>query len=107
MADVLYAQADDGTHVAYQILDADPSAAPGRDVVMVTGGLFPLESFEEEPGFVRLLDGLRALGRLVVFDRRGRGPVGSDPGLGPDSPRPMDRRSRCGRRRIGDAATSC
>jgi class 3 adenylate cyclase len=71
--DVLYAQPDDGTHVAYRILDADPSAESARDVVMVTGGLFPLESFEEEPGFARLLDGLRALGRLIVFDRRGVG----------------------------------
>ena len=71
--DVLYAQADDGTHVAYRVLDADPSAEPARDVVMVPGGLIPLELFEEEPGFARLLDGLRALGRVIVFDRRGVG----------------------------------
>jgi class 3 adenylate cyclase len=73
VSDVLYAQADDGTHVAYRVLDADPSAEPARDVVMVPGGLIPLESFEEEPGFARLLDGLRALGRVIVFDRRGVG----------------------------------
>jgi class 3 adenylate cyclase len=75
--DVLYAQADDGTQVAYQVLDADPSAEPTRDVVMVSGGFFPLELFEEESGFVRLLDGLKSLGRVVVFDRRGLGQ--SDP----------------------------
>jgi class 3 adenylate cyclase len=40
---------------------------------MVAGGLIPLESFEEESGFARLLDGLRALGRVIVFDRRGVG----------------------------------
>ena len=73
MIEVLYAKADDGTHVAYRVLDADPSAEPVRDVVMVPGGLIPLELFEEEPGFARLLDGLRALGRLIVFDRRGVG----------------------------------
>jgi class 3 adenylate cyclase len=69
--------ADDGTHVAYGVLDADPSVGGARDVVMVSIGLIPLELFEEEPGFVRLLDGLRALGRLIVFDRRGLGQ--SDP----------------------------
>jgi class 3 adenylate cyclase len=73
VGDVLYARADDGTHVGYRVLDADPSDEPARDIVMVPGGLIPLELFEEEPGFVRLLDGLRSLGRLIVFDRRGVG----------------------------------
>jgi class 3 adenylate cyclase/alpha-beta hydrolase superfamily lysophospholipase len=59
--------------VAFRVLDADPSAEPARDVVMVPGGLIPLELFEEEPGFARLLDGLRSLGRVIVFDRRGVG----------------------------------
>ena len=77
VVDVVYAQAGDGTHVAYRVLDADPSAEPARDIVMVPGGLFPLELFEEEPGFARLLDGLRALGRVITFDRRGIGQ--SDP----------------------------
>ena len=45
--DVLYAQAEDGTHVAYRVLDSDPSAGPARDVVMVAGGLIPLELFED------------------------------------------------------------
>jgi class 3 adenylate cyclase len=71
--DVLYARAADGTHIAYGVLDADPSAGAGRDVVMVSGGLIPLELFEEEPGFARLLQGLRLLGRVVIFDRRGLG----------------------------------
>src|SRR2546421_11934869 len=73
VVDVLYAQAADGTHVAYGVLDAEPSVELARDVVMVAGGLIPLELFEDEPGFARLLDGLRALGRVIVFDRRGVG----------------------------------
>jgi class 3 adenylate cyclase/pimeloyl-ACP methyl ester carboxylesterase len=73
VGEVLYARADDLTHVAYRVLDADGPAASARDIVMVPGGLIPLELFEEEPGFARLLDGLRALGRVVVFDRRGIG----------------------------------
>src|SRR5580693_7969344 len=40
---------------------------------MVSGGLFPMEVFEDDLGFVRLLERLRALGRVVVFDRRGLG----------------------------------
>ena len=40
---------------------------------MVSGGLIPMEVFEDDLGFVRLLEGLRALGRVVVFDRRGLG----------------------------------
>jgi pimeloyl-ACP methyl ester carboxylesterase len=43
------------------------------DVVMVSGGLIPMEVFEDDPGFVRLLEGLRSFGRVVVFDRRGLG----------------------------------
>jgi pimeloyl-ACP methyl ester carboxylesterase len=73
VVDVLYARAEDGTHIAYRVLDADPSVAPARDVVMVSGGLISLELFDEEPGFARLLDGLRSLGRVIVFDRRGVG----------------------------------
>jgi class 3 adenylate cyclase len=73
VSDVLYARADDGTHVAYRVLDADPTVEVARDVVMVSGGLFPMELFEDEPGFNRLLDGLCSLGRVVVFDRRGLG----------------------------------
>jgi class 3 adenylate cyclase/pimeloyl-ACP methyl ester carboxylesterase len=73
MGDVLFAQAEDSMHVAYRVLEAEPSAVSGPDIVMVSSGLVPLEMFEEEPGLARLLDGLRALGRLIVFDRRGVG----------------------------------
>ncbi len=73
MTEVQYVRVEDGTHVAYQVLEADPSAVAPHDIVMVSGGLIPLELFEEEPGFARLLDGLRTIGRVVVFDRRGIG----------------------------------
>ena len=55
------------------VLDADPTVEVACDIVMVSGGLIPMELFEEESGFTRMLDGLRSLGRVVVFDRRGLG----------------------------------
>ena len=75
MPDVAYAQARDGTNIAYQVHEASTDfSAPGtHDIVMVSGGMFPMEVFEDDPGFARLLAGLRAVGRLVVFDRRGIG----------------------------------
>ena len=36
-----------------------------------------MEVFDEEPGLARLLEGLQAIARLIVFDRRGVG--ASDP----------------------------
>ena len=73
MSEVEYARAEDGTHVAYRVLAADASCNPGTDIVMVSGGLIPMEVFEDDPGFARLLEGLCSLGRVVVFDRRGIG----------------------------------
>jgi class 3 adenylate cyclase/pimeloyl-ACP methyl ester carboxylesterase len=55
------------------VLPADPSTSVCNDVVMSTGGLIPIEVVEDDPGFVRLLDGLRSIGRVVIFDRRGVG----------------------------------
>jgi len=77
MTEVAYAQAEDGTHVAYRVLDAEIESATENVIVMVSGGLIPMEVFEDDPGFVRLLQGLRSLGQVVVFDRRGIGQ--SDP----------------------------
>jgi len=73
VTDVSYARAADGTQVAYRVLDAAEPVPEPRDVVMVSGALIPLETFEEDPGFARLLEGLRSLGRVIVFDRRGLG----------------------------------
>ncbi len=73
MSEVEYARTEDGTHVAYRVLEAETDGHSKNDIVMVSGGLFPMEVFDDDPGFVRLLEGLRSLGRLVVFDRRGIG----------------------------------
>lgn len=73
MSEVEYAQSGDGAHVAYRVFDADVQSGVGNDIVMVSGGLIPMEVIEDDPGFARLLEGLRSLGRVVVFDRRGVG----------------------------------
>jgi class 3 adenylate cyclase/alpha-beta hydrolase superfamily lysophospholipase len=77
VSDAGYARAEDGTHIAYRVLTGDAPPGTGTDIVMLSGGLIPVEVFGDEPGFVRMLDGLTSLGRLVVFDRRGIG--ASDP----------------------------
>src|SRR5262249_2416224 len=73
MAEVQYARAADGTHIAYQVLDAALHANDGYDIVMISGGTFPMELYDGQPGFARMLEGLRAIGRLVIFDRRAMG----------------------------------
>ena len=66
--DIVYASSG-GTHVAYRVV-----GEPGRvDVVMVAGALFPLELLAEDRVASRFMAGLAALGRLVVFDKRGVG----------------------------------
>lgn len=70
---VQYAVGEDGTHLAYRVLEPEPPCENPPDLVFISAGLVPLEIFDEEPGLVRLLDGLRGLGRLTVFDRRGIG----------------------------------
>jgi class 3 adenylate cyclase len=67
-SDLGYAQAGD-THIAYRVI-----GEPGRvDVVMVAGALFPLELLAEDRVASRFIAGLAALGRVVVFDKRGVG----------------------------------
>jgi len=73
VSEVEYARAEDGTHVAFRVFGADASCDQGSDIVMVSGGLIPMGVFEDEPGFARLVEGLRSFGRLVLFDRRGIG----------------------------------
>lgn len=72
MEDVRYARAADGTHIAYQVLEAEQGAS-AVDIVMVAGGVFSMTVFDGDTGLVRMLDGLRGVGRVVVFDRRGIG----------------------------------
>ncbi len=68
MDDIEYARADE-THIAYRV-----TGEPGRvDIVMVAGALFPLELLGEDRVASRFMAGLAALGRLVVFDKRGVG----------------------------------
>lgn len=68
MSDIAYAQCGD-THIAYRVL-----GEPGRvDVVLVAGAVFPFESLAEDRVASRFIAGLAALGRLVVFDKRGVG----------------------------------
>jgi class 3 adenylate cyclase len=60
----------DGHHLAFRALEG----APGREVVLFTpGGTVPMEFLERDRVGARLLEGLAALGRVVLFDRRGIG----------------------------------
>ncbi|HTL85678.1 MAG TPA: adenylate/guanylate cyclase domain-containing protein [Acidimicrobiia bacterium] len=68
MTEIEYAAADD-THIAYSVV-----GLPGRtDVVVVAGALFPFELLLEDRVAARFIAGLAALGRLVMFDKRGVG----------------------------------
>jgi len=77
MSNIQYAVAEDGAHIAYRVLDPDPDQVSDFDIVMVSGGLIPLEVFDEEAGVARMLEGLKSIGRVIVFDRRAVG--SSDP----------------------------
>jgi class 3 adenylate cyclase len=68
VADIQYAKRDD-THIAYRVLDGPEPI----QIVMVNGFNFPIEMLPEYPVGARLLDGLSAIGRLVIFDRSGVG----------------------------------
>src|SRR5581483_9063367 len=84
VTNVEYAVTGDGTHIAYRVYESDPACDTPRDVVLVTGGFIPLEIIDDETGLARLLDGLRGIGRVLVFDRRGVGQ--SDPVTDWDKP---------------------
>jgi len=66
--DPTYADAED-TKVAYWVL-GDPAAL---DIFVVAGAFFPVEALLDDPVSNRFLDGLSALGRVIVFDKRGVG----------------------------------
>ncbi len=69
MADLHYARAD-GLHLAYRVHDG----AGERDVVVFTpGGTIPMDALEQDRIGARLIAGLSAIGRLLLFDRRGIG----------------------------------
>ena len=54
--------------------------AAGLDLVFVSGWVSHLEVMWDLPEFARFLDRLAAMGRLILFDKRGTGL--SDPGCG-------------------------
>ncbi|HWS94223.1 MAG TPA: adenylate/guanylate cyclase domain-containing protein [Mycobacterium sp.] len=66
--DVAFARAGEA-HVAYRVIGEG-----GRvDVVVVAGALFPFELLVEDRVASRFIAGLAALGRVLVFDKRGVG----------------------------------
>jgi class 3 adenylate cyclase len=68
MGEIAYAQTGE-TQVAYRVV-----GERGRvDVVVVAGALFPFELLAEDRVASRFIAGLAALGRVVVFDKRGVG----------------------------------
>ena len=66
--EVAYAQAGDH-HIAFREYVGDGGG--DHEVVMVNGANFPMDSLLDDPVAARLVEGLAALGRLIVFDRRG------------------------------------
>ena len=70
MDEISYARAGDH-HIAYRVTAGATSG--GVDVVMVAGAMFPFEMLAEDRVASRFMAGLAALGRLVVFDKRGVG----------------------------------
>jgi pimeloyl-ACP methyl ester carboxylesterase len=80
--------------IAYQVT----GAAGGLDVVVVPGWVSQLEVMWELPEFARFLDRLAAIGRLIVFDKRGTGL--SDRVAGTP---PLDTERRGGHAAVGDA----
>jgi hypothetical protein len=86
-----------GVDIAYQVV-----GSPGQlDLLFIPGWVSHLEMMWELPEFARFLDRLAAMGRLILFDKRGHrafGPGGGDAGAGA-----AGRRHRGGdeRRRIG------
>ncbi len=59
-----------GTHLAYRVVDGDED----RDIVLITpGGTIPMDYLHQRSDWRSALDGLSAIGRLVLFDRIGVG----------------------------------
>lgn len=71
-SEVRYASTADGS-VAYRVIAGDEGTA--QDVVLLLSGTASMEAMFRDPIGVRLINGLARLGRVVVFDRRGRRPV--------------------------------
>jgi len=63
-----YAQADDGVHIAYQVIGDGPF-----DLVEVGGFVSHLEFAWEGPEYAHYLRRLASFARLITFDKRGTG----------------------------------
>lgn len=67
----------DEHHIAFRVVEQEPQS--DITVLLASGIFLPIEVMWDDPGHARFVDGLAALGRLIVFDRRGIG--ASDPVL--------------------------
>ena len=63
-----YAKADDGVHIAYQVVGSGE-----LDIVFVIGWTTNIETLWEEPRLSSFLERVARIGRLIIFDKRGVG----------------------------------
>jgi pimeloyl-ACP methyl ester carboxylesterase/DNA-binding winged helix-turn-helix (wHTH) protein len=63
-----FVRSQDDVHVAYHVIGEGE-----HDIVLVPGWAFPMRAFFEHPGLAPLLEALRSLGRVILFDKRGTG----------------------------------
>jgi class 3 adenylate cyclase len=63
-----YATAQDGVHIAYQVVGEGPI-----DIVLINSFVTHVEIFWELPSFERLVRGLTSFARVILFDKRGVG----------------------------------
>jgi pimeloyl-ACP methyl ester carboxylesterase/DNA-binding winged helix-turn-helix (wHTH) protein len=70
-----YVETADGVHLAWRVLEAagDQRREARPDIVVVSGWSLPMEAWATHPRASAILGELRALGRVVLFDRRGVG----------------------------------
>ena len=71
-----YARNADGAQVAFRVV-GDASTAATRTIVYIPGLLYPIEVIDDDPPYARFVQGLTAIGRVVIVERRGIG--ASDP----------------------------
>jgi class 3 adenylate cyclase len=62
----------DGTRIAYEVFGSGPT-----DLVVVTGGRFPIDLMWDLPQLAEFMDALGKVARVIAFDRTGSG--ASDP----------------------------
>jgi class 3 adenylate cyclase len=70
MTEMRYARAGE-RHIGYAIVDGDTDL--DHTIMFAVGNNYPFELMLDEPIIRRFIDGLAALGRVVLFDRRGIG----------------------------------